>query len=290
MKTKQEINKQRIKHSNSKEMFISALIIAMFSVSTAGAEEKQQVTEKPPQKEVSINRYTIFGIPLLSADESLTLGLGVGYSTSPFKGVDDGFCAFPEIMYQNGNFFIGTSGIGYSIFSRENYEFTLLGSWRTSEYDSDDSKYLNGMEKRNFVIEGGAAFTMETFVGGIGVTVMSDVTNNHKGQSITAEYSFPIGGESWIIEPVAGVHWQSSKMVDYYYGVRNSEVREDRAAYSGDSTLNPFIALNCAYEIFGNVLIEGSISYEFLGNGITNSPLIDDDNIVSGAIMLSYSL
>jgi outer membrane scaffolding protein for murein synthesis (MipA/OmpV family) len=72
------------------------------------------------------------------------------------------------------------------------------------------------MEKRKFVMEGGASVTMETPVGDIGIVAMSDVTNHHQGHNATVQYSIPFGGDTWGIEPVIGFGWQSKKKVTYY--------------------------------------------------------------------------
>jgi len=278
-------NNQRIKSRISKYNCNYLLIlILLFSAIPAAAEDTTEI-----QATNFIRSASIFGYPLLSIDENLAVGVGVGFATNPFKGVGDETMPFPEITYQNGDFYIDFDGIGYTVYSTENCSVTLLGSWRSAPYDNDDSSYLNGMEKRNFVVEAGAALSMETFIGDIGIVAMSDVTNNHKGQIVTVQYSIPMGYDSWVIEPAIGVNWQTKNMVGYYYGVRQSEVRADRPFYGGKSDFSPYIALNSAVEVYENVFLQASINYEFLGSGITDSPLIDADYVLSGGVSLSYS-
>jgi outer membrane scaffolding protein for murein synthesis (MipA/OmpV family) len=268
---------------------VSAVLLSTLSVNAAENREPEATTSVPAKQNSFLRSATLFGLPLLANDENLSIGLGVAWATSPFKGVDDIILPFPDISYQNGNFFIDFSGIGYTVYSRETCAITLLGSWRSALYESDDSSFLNGMEYRNFVIEGGAAISMETLLGNIGITALSDVTGNHNGQSVTAQYSIPFGGDTWAVEAVAGLNWQSKKMVDYYYGVRRSEVRDNRAYYGGKSTFSPSIGLNGAVEIYDNLTLEGGVNWEFLGSGITDSPLIDDEYVLSASLSLSYS-
>ncbi len=280
MKNNQKNTSDTLQSSRAYLLFLIVLFIPF----SACAEEI-----KEPQTTGVLRSYTILGLPLLSIDESLVMGLGVGFSTNPFKGVNDKTMPFPVITYQNGNFNLDFNGIGYTVYSSEGCEITLLGSWRSAPYDSTDSSYLKGMENRNFVIEGGASLTGETPIGSVGIVAMSDVTNNHNGQYVTVQYSLPFGSESWGIEPVIGVNWESKKIIGYYYGVRHSEVRDDRAFYDGKSTFTPFIGLNGGLKISDNIYLQGGVNYEFLGNGITESPLIDDKYVLSGSLSLSYS-
>ena len=280
MKKNQRDNRSVFKADNA---HLLLLIGVLLTTSSAFAAES-----KEPKSDGFLRSYSVLGLPLLADDENLAIGLGVGFVTNPFKGVDDEILPFPDISYQNGNFSIDLNEIGYAVYSQENCAITLLGSWRSAPYDSDDSTYLHGMEKRDFVVEGGVSLTGETPVGTLGLMAMSDVTNNHKGQIVTAQYSISFGSESWGIEPVAGVSWQSKKMVDYYYGVRQSEVRDDRPAYSGKSTFSPFIGLSGELKISDHVVLQSGVNCEFMGSGITDSPLIDDKYVLSGSVSLSY--
>ncbi len=277
--------------SKYKSIYILIILLVLPTLSVNAAENKK--SDPPPTVQAEHNNFlrsaTLFGLPLLANDDNLSIGLGVAWATSPYKGVDDIILPFPDISYQNGNFFIGFGDIGYTVYSQETCAITLLGSWSPAPYESDDSSFLNGMEDRKFSIEAGAAITMETMLGNLGITALSDVSGHHKGQTVTAQYSIPFGGDTWAVEAVIGLNWQSEKIVDYYYGVRRSEVRTDRAFYEGKSTFSPSVGLNGAVKIYDNVTLEGGVNVEFLGSGITDSPLIDDDSVLSASLSVSYS-
>lgn len=270
-------------------MLIILFVFPTLSVSATENKESDPAPTVPAKKSNFLRSATLFGLPLLANDENLSIGLGIAWATSPFRGIDDKILPFPDISYQNGDFFIDFSGIGYTVYSQETCAVTVIGSWRSAPYENDDSSYLKGMEDRKFAIEGGVAISMETFLGNIGITALSDVSGHHKGQTVTAQYSIPFGGDSWAVETVVALNWQSKKMVDYYYGVRHSEERDDRAYYEGKSSSSPSIGLNGAVEIYDNLALQGGINYEFLGSGITDSPLIEDDNVLSVSLSLSYS-
>lgn len=268
---------------------IGMVLLSTLSVNAAENKEPEPAGTVETRQGGILRSSTFLGHPLLDTDDHLSIGFGVAWATSPFKGVDDEILPFPDISYQNGNFFMGFEELGYTVYSQETCAISLLGSWRSADYDSDDSSFLKGMEDRDLAIEAGAMITMETFLGDIGISALSDVSGKHKGQTISAQYSIGIGDKGWGIEAVAGVSWQSEKVVDYYYGVRRSEVRNDRAYYKGKSTFSPSIGINGIVEIYGNLALQAGLNCEFLGSGITDSPLIEDDYVLSSSLSLSYS-
>jgi len=288
MKNNRKISTEDAKY-NCVYLSICMLLLSPFTAGSANIQDPEPPAGIQTEHNSFLRSATLFGLPLLANDDNLSIGLGVAWATSPYKGVDDIILPFPDISYQNGNFFIDFGDIGYTVYSRETCAITLLGSWSPAPYESDDSSFLNGMEDRKFSIEAGAAITMETMLGNLGITALSDVSGHHKGQTVTAQYSIPFGGDTWAVEAVIGLNWQSEKIVDYYYGVRRSEVRTDRAYYEGKSTFSPSVGLNGAVEIYDNVTLEGGVNVEFLGSGITDSPLIDDDSVLSASLSVSYS-
>ena len=288
MKNNKKITTEIAKY-NCVCLSMGMLLLSPFTAGAANSQEPEPPTGIQSEQNSVLRSATLFGLPLLANDDNLSIGLGVAWATSPYKGVDDIILPFPDISYQNGNFFIDFGGMGYTVYSQETCAITLLGSWSSSPYDNDDSSFLNGMEDRKYSIEAGAAITMETMVGNFGITALGDVSGHHKGQTVTAQYSIPFGGDTWGVEAVFGLNWQSEKMVDYYYGVRRSEVRTDRSYYEGKSTFSPSVSLNGAVEIYDNVTLEGGVNVELLGSGITDSPLIDDDYVLSASLSLSYS-
>jgi outer membrane scaffolding protein for murein synthesis (MipA/OmpV family) len=106
-------NKERIISGNirctSTNLLAFIILFTAFPVIAAEAGELQ--------KPRTLRSYTILGIPLLSADDNLVMGLEGGFSTNPYKGVDNEIVPTPEITCQNGNFTIDFSGISYTVFS-----------------------------------------------------------------------------------------------------------------------------------------------------------------------------
>lgn len=270
------------------QVCLIALMLTIGSVVQAEDKESDDHGQTEGPEQDSQSQFTIFGLPLLAKDGSLTAGLGVSISDSPIKGIESNSGIFPQITYQNGNFFVDTSLIGYSVYSNEVLTCTLLGNLHLPEYDVEDSTYLKGIDEKDVAVEVGGALTLTTLAGDVGFAVLSDVSNNHKGQLVNVKFSLPMGTDNWKIEPIAGVRWQSNNMTNYYYGVKRKEMKEDRPAYSADSTFIPYLGLNGAVKLSESFFLQASVQYEKLGSGISDSPLIEEDNVFSGSISLNY--
>ncbi|WP_325090067.1 MipA/OmpV family protein, partial [Burkholderia contaminans] len=76
------------------------------------------------------------------------------------------------------------------------------------------------------------------------------------------------------ITPHVGAEWLSNKYVDYYYGVRPSEARAGRAAYSAGSTVNVSAGTRIDYRPTKQQTIFLDVGVSRLGDAITDSPIV----------------
>ncbi len=95
-------------------------------------------------------------------------------------------------------------------------------------YSGSDSPFLNGMQSRDWSVDGGVNIEAATPVGLLGLSIVTDLLGRYRGQEVEFRYliMFPLLGFNWI--PSGGVRWKSDNLVDYYYGVRPDEARPDR--------------------------------------------------------------
>jgi outer membrane protein len=89
--------------------------------------------------------------------------------------------------------------------------------------------------------------------------------------------------------PIAGIHYQSSKVTDYYYGVRASEVTANRKEYKAGSATTPFLGVEALLNLSANMTVKAGITYEKRAGSVKNSPLTDDKKYdAQGKIGLTY--
>lgn len=234
-----------------------------------------------------------------AAQERFSAGLGVIVNSKPYKGFDEDVFLIPLIMYKKGNFYSRGRNIGYTftegdmaLASRDlHWSLDAIAEVRFDGYDSDDAYALNGMDDRDWTIEAGLSTRIEDKdLGFVEFDWLMDILSRHEGHRLRLTYgkAFTIN-KKLTLTPTVGFTWQSSDLVDYYYGVRSNETRADRPAYSADSTVNWFTALQSMYRLDEHWSLFSLFGWEFLGGEIKDSPIVDDDSTLSGIFGVLYT-
>ena len=77
------------------------------------------------------------------------------------------------------------------------------------------------------------------------------------------------------LTPQLGVAGLDRKYVDYYYGVHCTEVRPDRAAYTGRATQQLELGLRSSYALSQKSMLFVGLSANRLGSAAADSPLVE---------------
>ena len=151
------------------------------------------------------------------------------------------------------------------------------------------------MDERDQSIEFGGRVSFETDYGLLSLHALTDVLGNHKGQEVELRFGQPFYADHWdgkkdvTLGFVGGLRWQSKKMVDYYYGVKNTETTASRNEYHASSALIPFAGVELKTRFSEHFSLKGGLMYEHLPNTITNSPITSDSgNEIRANLGLSY--
>lgn len=83
----------------------------------------------------------------------------------------------------------------------------------------------------------------------------------------------------WTFVPRIGLEYQSSRYVDYYYGVRLGEATAARPSYLGKSTWSPELGLLVRWQASPRQFLFGNFNYERYAREIRNSPLVNASGI-----------
>jgi len=215
------------------------------------------------------------GFTVLSNATNVThwgLGAGVGYEQAPYDRYGSKFSPFPLFFFDDKWIHaIGTT-LDIKVGTWRNVSFTLRGQYALGDgYKGSDASSLNGMENRSAAFWYGPAVAWTTSFG----TLTGDVLEGgNKGQKASIDFgkSFTYGRIG--IKPHVGAEWFSSNYVDYYYGVRASEVRAGRPAYSGTSTVEESAGVRVDYHFTRQQSVSLDMGAAHLGSGITDSPIV----------------
>jgi len=217
-----------------------------------------------------------------------SLGIGAGVSSSPYRGVGSETMPFPLLVYRGERLFFRGIELGYRLLQQNGYEIAVLAKYRFQGYDGHDSSYLRGMEDRQGTLEGGLQASRKTAYGQFRLTLLGDLFGEHKGYEADAAYSKSFHFEKLIVKPAISVIWQSSQLVDYYYGVTRQEETATRPFYKGDWSVLTQVGLTAIYMLNGQWAINARASMTRLPDEIVNSPIVDDRMVASGFVGVIY--
>ncbi|MET0090219.1 MAG: MipA/OmpV family protein [Candidatus Thiodiazotropha sp.] len=190
----------------------------------------------------------------------------------------------PEFFRGMGDF----AGLGYHLLDDEQFTLDLVGKFGGLAVDPDDNDELDGLDERKPGFNMGLSARWDTGLGELNGQVLTDVSGRSKGQELVASYAYPLSFGAWQLRPELGVSWVSQDSVDYYVGVDEDEVRPGRAAYEGDAAAIPFASIQADYALTERTHLIGGIGVGRLGDGIADSPIIEERNLVGGYVGAVY--
>jgi outer membrane protein len=206
-----------------------------------------------------------------------SIGAAVLAVPRPYVGADDEVLVIPLIELEYGRFFARGIFAGASLWERERWSLALVGQPRFSAVEPDDSAFLRGMEERDTSFDLGLELTRRWRKVSAELAVLTDLLGRHDGQEVRAGLSFPRRFQRVLLLPQVGVSWQSERLVDYYYGIRADEARPLRPAYDAGGALNVSAGVLAQVRLAPRWQALGLVQLERLGDGITDSPIVDED-------------
>jgi len=223
------------------------------------------------------------------------VGLGVGATTSlnqrPFVGVDAQQESLPYFSWEKGYFAIEGLDISLDAWRGEGQSFGLLATPRFYEVKDSFAKdgELDGIEA-----------TSDTWFAGLNyrlalpadlhlvASALYDVGGESDGVEAALSVNRPVRLGSVSLVPALGLVWQDSQLVTHFYGVDADEVAPGRPLYEDEASLNLQASLTAQWRPGRHWRLLGAVKAERLGDGIADSPIIDDRQLLSGLVGVVY--
>ena len=227
---------------------------------------------------------------LLSAPIYADWGVGMNINNEPHQYKDsDNKKSYKRLqgflnLQHRGDKFNMDRDISYDFTNSNKYAVEAFATFKNQGYKAKDNKTFKGMDERKTSVDIGGRVIAQT--GGFLGPFVFDVTKDvHSSKGFEAKLQ--IGGiephtphwtgkKTFTISPVASLRYQSSKVVDYYYGVKSSEATATRKAYKGKSAVTPFIGLEAQANITPRFSIDGGLGVAKLAKSVRNSSLTTD--------------
>ncbi|HID49759.1 MAG TPA: MipA/OmpV family protein, partial [Chromatiales bacterium] len=135
----------------------------------------------------------------------------------------------------------------------------------------------------------GFAIGGENELGFAELSLFQDILGNSNGTKLRLELGKFIRSGRWTVVPSVLAIGLSGDFNDYYYGVRAGEASASRPVYSAGSGVNLAAQTYLMLDLGKRWHILGNIRADYLAPAITDSPIVDQDWMVSGMISLLYS-
>lgn len=209
------------------------------------------------------------------------LGIGVASRQQPYTDIDRDNDAIPLIYFENDyvRVFGASAEIklpGLRISDTQRLTFNAVLDYDSSGYEEGDARILDGMDDRDGGFWAGARVEWQNELVNVHAEWLADVSGNSDGQRFTLgldrTWAF---GEHITVTPRLAAIWQDKEYVDYYFGVRSDEVRFDRAAYEGKSTINTEFGVRGTYMFDKQQSVFLDVEAVRFGSEIEDSPLVD---------------
>lgn len=220
----------------------------------------------------------------------LSIGLGPYVQTQPYEGVKRVITPTPVVFYDNRVVYVRWTRVGLYLAGGENWGFSLTAQPRPYGYSASDSKKLDGMADRESGWEAGFAIAGKSKHGFAEGMILSDITARSEGTLLRLELGKIVSRGRLTLVPSFMTIYFDSKFNDYYYGVLPDEATVTRSAYQAGQGLNYAVQTFANYELDKDWSLQGNLRLDYLNKTISDSPIVDNDWMVSGMISLAYSL
>jgi outer membrane protein len=229
-------------------------------------------------QEIDINDYAI--------------GLGATSKENVYVGAPDSTTFYPYVArlfpsdFDDGLLFSRAGAYGLRWMPNEKWEFGALGRIQTLGFDRGDSPELVAEPSREWTIEVGPTIAWRGPIR-LDWTMFVDLLRSHRGAEHLLRLSLPRQYPQAFLIPEVGLHHYTGDFVDYYYGVRPSEFTS-RPAYQGREANSVSLGVAWGVKIRSKWLLTGKFGVEYFASGISDSPIVDDDDRSSLSFQLTY--
>lgn len=111
--------------------------------------------------------------------------------------------------------------------------------------------------------------------------VLSDATSVHDGQEVRAAVARYVPVARQLFELTGGFSWQSADLLNYYYGIEPDEVSDPVLSYRPEDGISPFLRLDWRRRISPAWSWQATVHQRWLSSQISDSPLLDEDRVLT---------
>lgn len=273
--------------------------LALLSIAVSACEPPQECVEKD--------------------NWQLGVALGVGIKSNPLVDGDNiPLVVLPDIAWYGESAYFDNGELGYQWFADSSFSFETFAQidteraffsfWHpanvfvpssgfTSDvpesfppsFDAQVSRLsIDDVAKRNWAVNGGMRLQILRQNYHWKFTWQADISQVHKGQKFGIHYTYRWSWQDWRLDISPSLIWKSENLIDYYYGIDERDNVASNQFYQGGAGWQPGILLSASKKINEHWLWLVRLDYQKLHSGMSNSPLVEEDNVHSMFVGVGY--
>ena len=249
----------------------------------------------------------------------LSLALGYGQRSNPLHGGEQlPLVLLPDVYYYSEYWFFDNGKLGTSWQLSPNWTLSLVGqlnaekgyfqkwfSGNAFQLSSSHASFstpalqderfgpaqasVREISKRPTAVDAGLQLDWFGDNWQLQTQLWQDISNKYRGQhaSIGAARNFETASGNWQLN--ARLYWKSAKLIDTYYGIDNNEPFY-LPRYNGKASWQPELRLSWQYPLSQRTALLAFVRYLHLDDAMTDSPLLQDNNVTTWFFGISYRL
>lgn len=147
---------------------------------------------------------------------------------------------------------------------------------------------INDVASRKWALNGGVRYHLRGQTDEWQFTFLTDVSSVHNGQQLSIAYLHHWSWLSMNISVVPKLTYKSSKLIDYYYGVDDRDVRDIALHYEASGGWQPSISISVSKPINKQWQWLFKSSIQKLHSGMSDSPLVEKSTVGSVFFGVGY--
>ena len=228
--------------------------------------------------------------PLIAQAEIRLGGVGI-ISESIYKDTDTQATILPNIAYQGEHVFVNLPEIGYRFLAKDSLQSSAVGlAYDSAKFDPDnsDDPSIQLLEDRDDSIMAFASYR----IGPVSAKIAQDISSTHDGYYAKITVGYPIPTGDWKLIPSISYRYIDSKMSNHLFGVSQSDVTKSSgavSAYDTGATEEVQYGVRAIYPFSNNTTFMLGVSYTKYNDKILNSPIIEDNSVMSILTGITFS-
>jgi outer membrane protein len=228
-------------------------------------------------------------VDILTEPGSAGLGLLLRIQQSPYVGTGLRYDAVPLYLYEGDRLFLEGPRAGIKLITTPRHRLDAIVNYRFEGFPSPDiPASLAGMEIREPSGDIGLAYRYFARWGTLHGELLHDAFAVHGGSEARLGYSYDWRRGRWTLRPSAFLGLRSSKLNDYYYGVRPEEALPTRPAYAPGSGLSAWVGIYGAYQLSDGWRLIAGGGVTVLDRDIADSPIVKTNVLPTGFVGAAY--